>query len=284
MNGWTGFLVAHETAIRLGCFFGVFAPVALAEVFAPRRRLEYGRSVRWRGNLGIVALNSVLMRVLFPITAAILAARAQVRGWGLLNQVDLPLWVELVLALVLLDLVVYLQHVVFHSLPMLWRLHRMHHSDLDYDVTTGARFHPIEIALSLLIKMGAVLALGPSALAVVVFEILLNAMAMFNHGNFRIPKAIDGALRLFLVTPDMHRVHHSAAAGEIDSNFGFNLSWWDRLFGTYRAYPRAGHLGMTIGVDRFRTAEDLPLRRMLVQPFVGAEPRKVAADPASHAV
>ncbi len=283
MSSLADFVLAHEMAIRLGFFFGVFGLVALAEVLAPRRRLLHGRGLRWSGNLGIVVLDTVLMRVLFPITAVLLAVRAQQHGWGVLNWVELPDWVEFILAVAVLDLAIYLQHVMFHSLPMLWRLHRMHHADLDYDVTTGARFHPIEIALSLLIKMGAVIVLGPPALAVVAFEILLNATAMFNHGNFRIPEALDRVLRLFIVTPDMHRVHHSVAADETDSNYGFNLPWWDRLFGTYRAQPRAGHLGMNIGIDRFRAPEGLRLDRMLIQPFVDTAPDEAGTDATGHA-
>jgi sterol desaturase/sphingolipid hydroxylase (fatty acid hydroxylase superfamily) len=188
-------------------------------------------------------------------------------GAGLLNQVGVPYPVAVVVSILVLDLVIYLQHLMFHAVPILWRLHRMHHADLDFDVTTGARFHPIEIVLSMLIKFAAIAVLGPPAVAVLVFEVLLNATAMFNHGNVRIPPAWDRVLRWVVVTPDMHRVHHSIEAPETNSNFGFNLPWWDRLFGTYRAQPAAGHEGMTIGIGQFRTGRDLWLDRMLALPF-----------------
>jgi sterol desaturase/sphingolipid hydroxylase (fatty acid hydroxylase superfamily) len=172
------------------------------------------------------------------------------------------------LAVVVLDMAIYFQHRLFHAVPVLWRLHRMHHADLDLDVTTGARFHPLEILLSMAIKVAVVIALGAPAVAVVLFEILLNASSMFNHANLRLPLAVDGALRWLIVTPDVHRVHHSVIRAETDSNFGFSLSWWDRLFGTWRAQPEKGHDGMTIGLPVFRNPEQLRLDRMLVQPFL----------------
>lgn len=192
---------------------------------------------------------------------------AQAHGWGVFNVVALPTWVELVLVVLLLDLAIYLQHRVFHYVPVLWRLHRMHHADLDVDVTTGARFHPIEILLSLGIKFVVVVSLGASPVAVLIFEILLNATSMFNHSNVRLPGSLEPVLRALVVTPDMHRVHHSILRRETDSNFGFNFPWWDRLFGTYRPQPEAGHDAMTLGIEQFRDSKEQRLDRMLTQPF-----------------
>ena len=226
---------------------------------------------RWGANLGLVLLNTALLRLVFPVAAVGLAATAADRGWGLLNQIALPGGVELLLAIVALDLAIWAQHVFFHAVPALWRLHRVHHADLDYDLTTGARFHPLEILLSMLIKFAAILVLGPSVVAVILFEVILNGMAMFNHGNVGLPERLDRRLRWFLVTPDMHRVHHSVAADEANSNFGFNLSWWDRLFGTYRDQPRGGHTGMTLGIDAARDPRRVcGLPGMLLLPFRGA--------------
>jgi len=259
----------NEPAIRLGFFFGIFSAVALWEFVAPRRTRTFSRARRWPNNLGIVALNTVVLRVLFPTAAVGLALTVETAGGGLFNNIDLPIWLEVIAAVMLLDLAIYLQHVMFHAVPALWRLHRMHHADLDFDVTTGARFHPIEIILSMGIKFMVVAALGPAAVAVLVFEVLLNATAMFNHGNVRMPAGLDGLLRRIVVTPDMHRVHHSIVVRETNSNFGFNLPWWDRLFGTYRAQPAAGHENMTIGIEQFRDGRELWLDRLLVQPFRG---------------
>ena len=256
-----------EAGIRLGFFFSIFALVALWELALPRRRLIHARWLRWYANLGIVALNTVLVWLLVPLAPVAVAAVAESRGWGILNLVALPLWLKVLLALVVLDLVIYLQHVMFHALPVLWRLHRMHHADLDFDVTTGSRFHPIEIVVSVSIKMAAVVLIGPPAVAVLVFEILLNGASMFNHGNVRLPAGVDRALRWIVVTPDMHRVHHSDVPAETNSNFGFNLPWWDRLFGTYRAQPSLGHEYMMIGIDAFREPRELHLHRMLAQPL-----------------
>jgi sterol desaturase/sphingolipid hydroxylase (fatty acid hydroxylase superfamily) len=258
-----------ETFIRLAAFFGVFAAVAAWEVLAPRRTLIAGRRARWPGNLGIVFLNTLIVRAIFPAGAVGIALAVEAKGWGLLNAVALPFWLKAALAFLLLDLAIYLQHVLFHAVPALWRLHRMHHADLGFDVTTGARFHPIEIVLSMLIKAAAVAGLGAPALAVLAFEIALSATAMFNHANARLPEALDRGIRLLVVTPDMHRVHHSAVPAETNSNFGFNLPWWDRLFGTYRAEPAAGHEAMTIGLAAFRDASELRLDKMLIQPFRG---------------
>lgn len=261
------FISANEPAIRLGFFLGIFALVALWEVAAPRRALSQPRWLRWYGNIGIVAFNTAVVRLLVPLAPVALAVLATERGWGLLNLVALPFWFEVALSVIVLDLVIYLQHVMFHAVPALWRLHRMHHADLDFDVTTGSRFHPVEIFLSVLLKMAAVAVIGPPAVAVLIFEVLLNGTSMFNHGNVRLPAALDRVLRWFVVTPDMHRVHHSDIPAETNSNFGFNLPWWDRLFGTYRAQPALGHEGMTVGLDVFREAGELHLHRMLLQPF-----------------
>jgi sterol desaturase/sphingolipid hydroxylase (fatty acid hydroxylase superfamily) len=262
-------VLAHEPAIRLGVFLGVLALMVVWESLAPRRPRALSRWLRWPNNIGIAALNTVILRILFPTAAVGAALLAEQRGWGLLNQLAEPAWVEIVVAVVLLDLAIYLQHVLFHAVPVLWRLHRMHHADLDVDVTTGARFHPIEILLSMGIKFAVVVALGAPALAVLAFEVLLNATSMFNHANMRLPGALDRMLRWAIVTPDMHRVHHSVIVCETNSNFGFNLPWWDRLFGTYRAQPETGHEGMTIGIEQFRTRRDVWLDRMLVQPLRG---------------
>ncbi|MBK9244765.1 MAG: sterol desaturase family protein [Burkholderiales bacterium] len=256
-----------EALLRLGAFAGVFVLVALWEALAPRRRRRFSRAQRWPHNLGLVALNAVVLRLLAPGAALAVALAAEDGRWGLLNLPALPAWIRVVLALLLLDLAIYLQHRLFHAVPALWRLHRVHHADPDYDVTTGLRFHPIEIGLSLAVKCAVIAAIGAPVLAVLAFEIVLNAAAMFNHANGRLPSAIDRWLRWLVVTPDMHRVHHSAILRETNSNFGFNLPWWDRLFGTYRAQPAAGHAAMRIGVAGLQGAGELNLARLLAQPL-----------------
>ena len=263
-------MLAGEPTIRLGCFAGVLLAMMAWEVLAPKRPLSQPRGLRWTGNIGVVLAGTLLVRVIFPMGATAVAGIAEARGLGLFNLVPVPDPLAVVLSVLLLDLAIYAQHVAFHHVPLFWRLHRMHHADLDIDATTGVRFHPIEIALSLAIKMAVILALGAPAFGVFIFEVLLNATSIFNHGNVRMPAALDRALRLVLVTPDMHRVHHSIHAREHNSNFGFNLPWWDRLFRTYRDQPAAGHAGMTIGLPVFRDAKELRLHRMLAQPFVGA--------------
>ncbi len=260
-------LLRYEPAIRLGIFISLFAVMALWEVLAPRRPQEIGRLRRWPANLGIVALNTLLVRLVFPTAAVGVALVAQARDWGLFHILETPDWFSVIAAVILLDLAIYLQHALLHAVPLLWRLHRVHHADLEFDVTTGARFHPVEILLSMVIKLGVVAAIGPPAVAVLVFEVLLNATSMFNHSNIHLSEKCDGLLRWFLVTPDMHRVHHSIVPSETNSNFGFNVPWWDRLFGTYRAQPAAGHLQMTIGIEQFRDPRELRLDRMLLQPF-----------------
>ncbi len=269
----SNFILAHEPAVRLSAFLGILIAMAIWEAAAPRRVRVVSRRVRWPSNLGLVALNTMLLRLTIPVAAVGVAALGQQRGWGLLNNVVLPGWGRIVIAILALDLAIYLQHVMFHAVPALWRLHRMHHADLDFDVTTGARFHPIEILLSMGLKLAVVGALGAPPVAVLVFEVVLNATAMFNHGNVGVPERLDRIFRWIVVTPDMHRVHHSVVPRETNSNFGFNLPWWDRLFGTYCAQPAAGHEGMTIGLDRFRDPGQLRLDRMLMQPF--AEPSGV---------
>ena len=260
-------LFAYEPYIRLFAFAGVFVVMAVWEFIVPRRKQRIRRGWRWPNNLGVVIVNTLLVRILFPTTAVGLALLAEARGFGLFNVIALPAWVGVLGSVVILDLAIYLQHVLFHAVPSLWRLHRMHHADLEFDVSTGLRFHPIEILLSMLIKFIVVAALGAPAVAVLIFEVLLNATSMFNHGNVRIPTGLDRMLRWIVVTPDMHRVHHSILSRETNSNFGFNLPWWDRLFGTYRAQPTAGHDGMTIGIEQFREPRELGLDRMLLQPF-----------------
>jgi sterol desaturase/sphingolipid hydroxylase (fatty acid hydroxylase superfamily) len=261
--------MSNEVVIRLGFFFGIFALMAIWEVLAPRRSLTTSKTVRWFSNLGITFLNPVVVRLVSPIMPVSMALLAQKSGWGLLNNFVLPYWLEVVVAVIVLDLVIYLQHVMFHTVPVLWRLHMMHHADLDFDVTTGLRFHPIEMILSMGIKLSVVVLIGPPAVAVLIFEVLLNATSMFNHGNIRLPSSVDRVLRFFVVTPDMHRVHHSVVIRETNSNFGFNLPWWDRLLGTYRDQPASGHEGMTIGLAQFRDAKRLTLPWMLALPFIG---------------
>lgn len=261
------FFLSHEPTVRLGVFLGIFGIIAAWELAAPRRTLRESKALRWTHNLALTMLNSVLIRAALPVAAVGLAAFATERGMGLFNLFQVPHPLPILLSVLALDLAIYLQHLMFHAVPLFWRLHRVHHADLDFDVTTGARFHPFEIGLSMLIKFAVILALGPPAVAVLVFEVLLNASSMFNHGNVRIPAAIDRVLRWLVVTPDMHRVHHSIDPRETNSNFGFSVPWWDRLFGTYRAEPQAGHEAMTIGIDRFRAPRELWLDRMLLQPF-----------------
>ena len=269
-NAVENFSIAGESAVRLWSFGAVFAVMLAWEIIAPRRVLTVSKLQRWINNLGLLAINALLLRLLFPAAAVGLAWSVQESGWGLFNQVDLPYWVEVAAAVLVLDLAIYLQHVMMHKLPILWRLHRVHHADLDIDLTTGSRFHSIEILFSMLIKWLVILLLGPPLFAVLVFETLLNGMAMFNHANVRLPATADRLLRRLIVTPDMHRVHHSILRFETDSNYGFNLSLWDRLFRTYTDQPEGGHEGMTIGIDGFRDADQVDrLPGMLALPFVG---------------
>lgn len=263
----TSSIIAIEPTIRIGVFVSVLSLLVAGEWLLPRRGRSVSRRQRWPGNIGIVIVDTLVVRIFFPAAAVGVALLAEANGWGLLNWIEVPAWLSVGAAIILLDLVIYAQHVLFHWAPPLWRLHRVHHADLDVDVTTGLRFHPLEILLSMVIKLGAVVALGAPALGVMIFEILLNATSMFSHSNIRLPFRLDRRLRAILVTPDMHRVHHSIVARETQANFGFNLPWWDWLFGTYRAQPEAGHDGMTIGLPVFRDPAELRLDRLLLQPF-----------------
>ena len=263
----SGDLLSNEAAIRLTIFLSVLVAMAVWELAAPRRRQEIPRLIRWTNNFGVVAIDAAFVRIVFPVTAVGAALMAQGNGWGLFHFVGTWSWLEIIISIVVLDLAIYFQHRIFHSVPALWRLHRMHHADLEFDVTTGLRFHPLEIVISMAIKLLVVIALGAPAISVLIFEVILNATAMFNHSNVKLPKPVDRILRLFVVTPDMHRVHHSVIRSETDSNFGFNLPWWDWLFGTYISDPRHGHENMTVGLQGFRTVRDLWLDRMLLQPL-----------------
>jgi sterol desaturase/sphingolipid hydroxylase (fatty acid hydroxylase superfamily) len=260
----------EEQFIRMAFFLGVLAVVGLWEVISPRRVLTDTKSRRWCINLSMVVIDTLAVRLLMPTLPAGMALMAHEHGWGILNIIDLPSWGKIILAVMALDFVIYLQHVLFHSLPVLWRLHRMHHTDLDIDVTTGNRFHPIEIIISTVIKLAATALIGPPIISVVAFEVVLNATSQFNHGNIRMPEKIDNWLRLIVVTPDMHRVHHSVIPRETNSNFGFNLPWWDRLCGTYRPQPEQGHEGMVIGLKEFRNPRTLTLYKLLIQPFASS--------------
>jgi sterol desaturase/sphingolipid hydroxylase (fatty acid hydroxylase superfamily) len=264
------FVIRNELSIRLGFFFGIFITVALWELASPRRTLALPRKVRWFSNIGLTVLNSLILRLLFPTAAIGVAIFASEQGIGLLNYYQFSAVFSIVLSLILMDAMIYFQHVIFHAIPAFWRIHRVHHADMDYDLTTGARFHPLEIILSMLFKFITIISLGPPIVAVVIFEIMLNGLAMFNHGNLRLPKNIDALLRKLLVTPDMHRVHHSVREDEANSNFGFNLSIWDRLFGTYIAEPAKGHVDMPIGIQGLRNPHQTNhLPGMLAMPFVG---------------
>ena len=221
-------ILGAEPAIRLTAFLGVLAVMAIWEIASPRRRRDMPRVIRWTNNLALVVIDTAILRLTFPILAVGLAVLAEERGWGLFNNLDISVWIAVLVSMVLLDLAIYLQHVMFHSIPALWRLHRMHHADLDFDATTGLRFHPVEILISMAIKLAIVAALGPPAIAVLVFEVILNATALFNHANINLPVSVDRWLRWIVVTPDMHRVHHSVVPRETNSNYGFNLPWWDR--------------------------------------------------------
>lgn len=260
-------LLNSEPILRLGISLTLFVVLVAGETIFPRRKRPIARNRRWPANLGIALLDGLLVRIILPTSAVGFAVFAEAREWGLFHLLELPVWLTIPLAVIVLDLGIYAQHVLFHHAPWLWRFHRMHHTDLDLDVTTGARFHPVEIVLSLVIKFLIVVALGASSVGVLLFELILNATSLFNHSNLRLPLALDRVLRSFIVTPDMHRVHHSTVARETNSNFGFNLPWWDWLFRTYRAQPEAGHDAMTIGLEQFRDPKELRLDRMLTQPL-----------------
>ncbi|MCG7496183.1 sterol desaturase family protein [Vibrio sp. Of7-15] len=264
MSDW---IVGNELYIRLGFFLTIFTLVAIGELIAPRKRLTGSKPTRWCSNLSIVVFNSITIKLLFPILAVDVSYIATENQWGLIHWFDIPAPVAIVTAIILLDCAIYFQHVLFHHVPFLWRLHRMHHTDVDIDVTTGARFHPLEIILSMIFKILIVVLLGAPVVSVIIFEVLLNLTAMFNHGNVKIPKKIDKYVRYFLVTPDVHRIHHSVDGTETNRNFGFCLTWWDLIFNTYQSQPKQGHTNMTIGLTIFRKPHESRLKNMLTQPF-----------------
>ncbi|WP_049722360.1 sterol desaturase family protein [Gilvimarinus polysaccharolyticus] len=261
-------VMSHEALIRVGVFASFLLAMALWEALAGFRPQNISRWQRWPSNLLIVVLNTLVLRLFFPLAAVGAAYLAADRGWGLFNLIALPSWLAVVVCFILLDLTIYFQHRLFHGVPWLWRLHRVHHTDLEFDITTGLRFHPVEILLSIALKIMVVIALGAPALAVLLFEVVLSSTAIFNHANVSLPAWAERWARLIVVTPDMHRVHHSIVRQETDSNFGFNLPWWDRLFTTYNKQPSAGQLGMVIGIEAFRQPADLRLDKMLIQPFL----------------
>jgi sterol desaturase/sphingolipid hydroxylase (fatty acid hydroxylase superfamily) len=261
-------VVTYEPSIRLVVFIIAFALLAGGEALIRRRARSVVRRSRWPTNIALVVLDTLVIRALLPLTAVGMAVIAEQRGWGLLHAVGpIPALLAVPVAIVLLDFAIYLQHVLFHAVPVLWRVHRVHHADIDVDVTTGSRFHPVEILVSMLIKFAAISALGPSPIAVLLFEMLLNVGSLFNHANLRLLPWLDRALRLVVVTPDMHRVHHSASGVETNTNFGFTFPFWDYLCGTYRAQPAAGHEAMTVGLTCFRDPKYLRLDRTLLQPL-----------------
>ena len=268
---WFEWLIQNEILVRLGFFFGVFALIAIWEIRSPSRVLTVSKTLRWINNLGLVFLNSIVLRLLFPTAAVGVAIVVEQKEMGLINLYEIPTIFAVFITVVAMDLVIYLQHVMVHAIPVLWRLHRVHHADLDYDVTTGSRFHPIEIVLSACLKIFSIALLGTPVIAVIIFEILLNISSMFNHSNVYIPPKIDRILRFIIVTPDMHRVHHSVHKIETNSNYGFNIPWWDRLFGTYRAQPEAGHIEMKIGLNEFQGKKIIWLHWLLWQPFMSVE-------------
>lgn len=263
----TDFILREESTFRLGVFVALLLTMALWETFDPKRRRIYARRERWFGNLGLVVLDTLLMRVALPFLAVDVALFARTKSWGLFNNLEWAGAVEVLLAIILLDLVVYWQHRIFHLVPMLWRFHKVHHTDRDFDATTALRFHPVEIWLSMVLKISVVFVFGISPLAVILFEVILNGMALFNHANIRLPQRVETLLRLFVVTPDMHRIHHSVRSDEFNSNFGFNLSLWDRIFGSYCGVPRESQALMTIGQMDHQSDEARSLIFMLMLPF-----------------
>lgn len=270
-----------EILLRGGVFLGVFIVIALWEALLPRRQRQLSRRTRWPANLGLVLVNTIALRMVFPLATLGMALSTAQLGWGLFNQLQWPVWIEVVLAFVLLDLAIYWQHRLTHQIPLLWRLHRVHHADLDFDCTTGLRFHTLEILLSMLYKWLVILLLGPAVVAVLIFEIVLNGMALFNHANASLPAKIERHLRWLLVTPDMHRVHHSSIPQETNSNYGFNLSCWDRLFGSYREQPELGHETMQIGLREYQDQNQVArLPAMLLIPFSAARTPKQPDVPA----
>lgn len=263
----TDFILTHESNLRLGVFISILLIMMSVEALFPRKARVMGRAHRWTSNLLLIVIDSLFIRLLFPIVAVGVAALSVQKGWGLFNLVDLPIWFEITLAIILLDLCIYWQHVASHHIPFLWALHKVHHADRDIDVTTGSRFHPIEIGLSMIYKMALVMLLGAPVLAVIIFEIILNGCAMFNHSNVKLPLSVDRMLRRLIVTPDMHRVHHSTRASETNSNYGFSLSLWDHLFHSYTAQPAKGHDDMTIGLEDHQNLGPASLLWSIMLPF-----------------
>ena len=262
-----GALVEGEQILRLAIFLGVLGILMTAEFLWPRRRQTIERKKRWPQHLALVTLDLILARLVFPLSLAGFCIVVKQNDWGIFNMLDISFWPSFILSILALDLIIYTQHVIFHKLPFLWRLHRVHHTDTEFDVTTALRFHPAEILLSMIVKFAVLIILGAPPEAALAFEIILNATAMFNHGNISIPMSIDRWLRHIIVTPDMHRVHHSVSQSETNSNYGFSLSLWDRIFNTYLAQPEKGHEGMTVGLDIFRKTEDMRIDNLLLQPF-----------------
>ena len=261
------FILTYEDSLRLGIFISILLLMMSAEALFPRKDRVLGRAHRWTSNLLLIVIDGVFVRLLFPIVAVGVAVIAAEKHWGLFNMLGLPIWLEFALAVIILDMMIYWQHVASHHIPFLWAMHKVHHADRDIDVTTGSRFHPIEIGLSMLYKMALVVILGAPILAVIIFEIILNGCAMFNHSNVKLPLGFDRVLRRFIVTPDMHRVHHSTIAAETNSNYGFSLSLWDRVFGSYTAQPSNGHDGMVIGLDEYQHAGPASLTWSLLLPL-----------------
>lgn len=263
----TDLIIAQEVALRLGCFLGVMLIVLGCERASPRRLIT-ASCRRWFANLGLIVIDTAILRLMLPAAMVGAALFAAERGWGLFNQIAAPLWLATAVVIVILDLGVWVQHLAMHKVEPLWRLHRVHHTDTEVDVTTGVRFHPFEILLSSAYKAALVIVLGAPPIAVIAFEIILSASSLFSHGNIRLPRGVDRLLRWAVVTPDMHRVHHSIVRAESDSNYGSNLSLWDRVFGTYRPRPAAGHEGMTIGLPTFRRPSEQRLSQLLLQPLL----------------
>lgn len=258
----------YESYIRLGSFLAIFALLTIWEISSPKRKLLQLRYFRWFCNIGLITISSILVRFIIPTAAVGIALHVEQEQLGFLNLYELPFIVKFILAFVLMDLAIYFQHVMFHALPLFWRFHRVHHSDLDCDITTGLRFHPFEMIISIIFKFLIITSIGAPVLAVVFFEIILNAASMFTHSNIKIPSVIESMVRWFIVTPDMHRIHHSIKENETNSNFGFFISIWDRLLGTYIHEPAQGHVNMQIGLRKFREPKWQNLRWLIYLPFV----------------
>lgn len=273
------FLLAHETAIRFGVLVSTFGVMALWEIMAPLRAPDTSKGIRWSNHVMLAAINMALVRVLFPVAAVALAIYASDQSIGLFNMIWAPYALTFAAGVVLLDLTVYVFHLLFHSVPVLWRIHRVHHADLDIDVSTGVRFHPIQMVIAVIIKSATILAFGLPPLSVLTFEIASHSITLFNHGNVRVRPSVDRVLRWFIVTPDMHRIHHSIHRAETDSNFGFVLPWWDRMFGTYCAEPAAGQERMVVGIESFRTGRDLWLDRLVTNPVIDDRPKNTSGVP-----